>query len=119
LGVGYCTFDFSGCGNSQGDKISFGSNEKYDVEDVISKLKSEFFLNRFIFWGRSMGSVCAIKYCELMHQKYPLSANYRDEILGLVLDSAFKSFSKLVVEIGNTKTDVPKFLIKGICMLYD
>lgn len=46
-----------------------------------------------------MGSASAIKYCELM-QDYRWY-DYRSEILGLVLDSCFKSFGKLAVQIGH------------------
>ena len=38
LGVTFCSFDFSGCGNSEGEVISFGANEKYDVNAVVEKL---------------------------------------------------------------------------------
>lgn len=34
-GLYVASFDFSGCGNSDGNCISFGSNEKYDVQAVI------------------------------------------------------------------------------------
>lgn len=67
LGISFCNFDFTGCGNSEGDSISFGANEKNDVLVVIEKLRDKFAVKRFILWGRSMGSVCAIKYCEMIY----------------------------------------------------
>lgn len=38
MGLFFCSFDFAGCGNSEGDKISFGANEKYDVDTVIEHI---------------------------------------------------------------------------------
>lgn len=46
-----------------------------------------------------MGAASALKYCELM-QNYRYN-DYKKEILGIILDSCFKSFDKLAVEIGN------------------
>lgn len=37
----------------------------------------------------------------------------KDEIIGIILDSPFRSFSKLVVEIGSTQSEIPKFLVQG------
>ena len=42
LGVSFCSFDFSGCGNSGGNHISFGSNEKYDIENILRHLAKEY-----------------------------------------------------------------------------
>ena len=65
---------------------------------MINKLKSDFYLNRFVLWGRSMGSVCAIKYAELIYDKYKTREYYeKEEIMGLVLDSSFKSLSQLLI----------------------
>jgi hypothetical protein len=58
-----------------------------------------------------MGSVCAIKYCELMKNHNWVS--YRKDIIGLVLDSCFESFSRLAVEIGHKNSDFPEFMIKA------
>lgn len=38
MGLFFCSFDFAGCGNSEGDKISFGANEKYDIDTVIEHI---------------------------------------------------------------------------------
>ena len=112
--MSFCTFDFSGCGNSDGDKISFGANEKHDIEALVNKLKESFYLNRFILWGRSMGSASAIKYSEMVYDKSRTLLSYQnEEIIGLILDSSFKSFSKLLVEIGHTQSEIPKFIVQA------
>ena len=38
MGLFFFSFDFSGCGNSDGNTISFGANEKYDIDVVIEHL---------------------------------------------------------------------------------
>jgi len=30
-GINLCTFDFSGCGNSEGDWVTLGHKEKFDL----------------------------------------------------------------------------------------
>ena len=35
LGINFCTFDFSGCGNSNGKYVTMGHNEKNDLKSVI------------------------------------------------------------------------------------
>jgi len=45
-----------------------------------------------------MGSVSAIKYSELIYDKSKTFLSYQnEEIVALILDSSFKSFSKLLV----------------------
>lgn len=66
MGLSFCNFDFSGCGVSEGETISFGANEKYDVQAVIRKIQDKYGVKKVILWGRSMGSACAVKYCEMI-----------------------------------------------------
>lgn len=57
-----------------------------------------------------MGSAAALKYCEhLIEKEHP---DIQSEIMGVILDSCFKSFSELAVEIGSSQSDVPQFLVK-------
>ena len=39
MGINFCSFDFSGCGNSEGHGISFGAREKEDVWVIVETLK--------------------------------------------------------------------------------
>lgn len=92
LGLNFCSFDFSGCGNSDGDHISFGCKEKHDVECVIQELMIKFGMERFVLWGRSMGAVACIKYAEMMASLYlPV------DVVAIVLDSPFKSLKQLII----------------------
>ena len=88
MGLNFCSFDFSGCGNSEGLGISFGANEQHDITAVIDALTKKYGIERFVLWGRSMGAASAIKYCE-----------NRDnfDIFGLILDSCYKSFEQLAI----------------------
>lgn len=36
-----CTFDFSACGNSEGEYVSLGYNEWKDVEEVVMHIKAK------------------------------------------------------------------------------
>jgi pimeloyl-ACP methyl ester carboxylesterase len=103
-----CTFDFSGCGNSDGNTISFGANEKYDIEAVIQHLMNSNGIQSYILWGRSMGAVASIKYCEMS-----MNTNNGVEICGLILDSPFQSLKKLIVELGAKQTELPKLFIQA------
>lgn len=38
LGVDLCSFDFSGCGKSEGDFVSLGLKEQEDLEKVLEYL---------------------------------------------------------------------------------
>ena len=40
-GIDLCTFDFSGCGNSQGDYVTLGWKEVHDLHAVLSHLKNQ------------------------------------------------------------------------------
>ena len=62
-----------------------------------------------------MGSACAVKYCQMIEKSRIIEE--KEQVLGIILDSCFKSFSKLVVEIGNQQSDVPAFLVKAGFML--
>lgn len=103
-----CSFDFSGCGNSEGSTISFGANQKYDIEAVIHYLTERYGIEKYILWGRSMGAVASVKYCQM--SMYNCTCV---EIYGLILDSPFQSLKKLIVELGVKRTDLPKFFMQA------
>ena len=54
------TFDFCGCGISEGKYISLGYYESEDTEEVIDYCKENFHIKKIGLWGRSMGAVTAI-----------------------------------------------------------
>ena len=82
------TFDFSGCGLSQGEYISLGYYERDDVEAVIHYLRTSDEVSTIALWGRSMGAVTALMYAD------------RDpSIAALVLDSPFSNLKTLAEEL--------------------
>ena len=60
-GLQLCCFDFHGCGNSDGNYISLGFYESWDIETIVNFLKRSG-INKILLWGRSMGSVASLIY---------------------------------------------------------
>jgi pimeloyl-ACP methyl ester carboxylesterase len=92
-------FDFSGAGHSTGEYISLGWHEKDDLVTVIEYLRSTEMVTLIGLWGRSMGSVTALRYASL----HPM-------IAGMVLDSPFSSLKALVQELVKKFSKMPKFI---------
>ena len=100
LNITVFAFDFSGCGQSQGDYISLGWYERDDVESVIEYLRKTNKVSTIGLWGRSMGAVTAIMYGD------------RDpSIAGMVLDSAFASLKELIEELVKERVNLPNFIL--------
>jgi len=59
--IALCTFDFSGCGLSQGDTVTLGFFEEDDIRTVIRALATSFKYSHITLWGRSMGAVAAVR----------------------------------------------------------
>ena len=98
------SFDFSGCGRSEGDYISLGYYEKEDVHCVIQYLIKSKKVSKFALWGRSMGAVTAIMY----------AAEYPKNISALILDSGFYSLNILIHELVKSKINLPGFIIERV-----
>ena len=94
------SFDFAGCGRSEGEYISLGWNEQDDVECVVNFLRKSNKVSSIGLWGRSMGAVTA-----LMYGSKDLS------IAGLVLDSPFCSLRVLIEELAKSRVDLPNFVV--------
>uniref|UniRef100_A0A6U2XCH7 Serine aminopeptidase S33 domain-containing protein n=1 Tax=Paramoeba aestuarina TaxID=180227 RepID=A0A6U2XCH7_9EUKA len=98
------TFDFSGCGMSEGEYISLGHFEKDDVVAVIDYLRKSESVSRIALWGRSMGAATAI-----------LFGATDPSIAALVLDSPFSSLNKVALELVEmSEVKVPKLLVTGL-----
>ena len=87
-GVSVLCFDFSGCGNSDGEYISLGYYEKDDVTCAIDFIRSNFGVGRVALWGRSMGAITSI---------YALADD--PTIAAAVLDSPLASLPDLAKEL--------------------
>lgn len=97
-----CTFDFSGCGNADGEYVTLGYYEQEDLKLVIEHLKTLEFVNYLAIWGRSMGAVTTMLY---------LSKTI--DIKGVVFDSPFKSLKALVEDMAKRNSKVPSFVLAG------
>ena len=98
------SFDFCGCGKSEGDYISLGYYEKEDVHCVIEYLLKSKKVSKIGLWGRSMGAVTAIMY----------ASEHPSEISALVLDSGFYSLNTLIHELVNSRVNLPNFIIDRV-----
>ena len=105
-------FDFSGCGNSEGEWVTLGHKEQDDLQTVINYLRGTQTVSMIGLWGRSMGAVTSIFYTS----REPAA------ITGMVLDSPFSSLNTLTLELAKTHSKIPiviakivlKFLRKSI-----
>ena len=87
----FCVFDYSGSGMSQGEYVTLGILEQFDVKAVIGFLAKKYRIKDFFLWGRSMGAVSVLLFCEKFSKLY--------RIRGLVLDSPFKDSQEMVSNI--------------------
>ena len=85
-----CVFDFTGCGQSDGEYVTLGLKEAEDAQAVIEELKEIFGLRNFFLWGRSMGAVSAIVH------SYGVRGSGLHDVKGLVLDSPFSCAKSMV-----------------------
>ena len=88
LNISLCTFDFSGCGNSEGDYVSLGYYEQYDLNEIINYIRKKPQITTIGIWGRSMGAVTALLYLKKSTEISKISA--------AIFDSPFKSLKILV-----------------------
>ena len=94
------SFDFCGCGKSEGEYITLGYNEKKDVHCVVEYLLKSRKISKIGIWGRSMGAVTALMY-----------ANEHPKLIDvMVLDSGFYSLNKLIKELIESKINLPNLI---------
>lgn len=99
---GVCCFDFAGCGNSEGNQITLGYKEQFDIEVVLNYLKDLQRYEYFFLWGRSMGAVAALFYI----------ANTKQNLVkAMILDSPFSSLKKAIIEYSNKLTKLPEIFL--------
>lgn len=105
LGISLFTFDFAGCGESEGEYISLGWYERDDLAEVVNYLRKTGTVSSIGLWGRSMGSVTALLHADRDHS-----------IGGMVLDSPFCSLRQLASELAQSDYltyKVPNWLLSG------
>jgi len=105
LGISLFTFDFAGCGESDGEYISLGWFERDDLAECVEYLRKTGLVSAIGLWGRSMGSVTALMHADRDHS-----------IGGIVLDSPFCSLRGLATELAQSEylsVKVPTWLLSG------
>lgn len=102
-GIDVFTFDFPGCGLSEGDYISLGYHEKKDVGDVIDFVAKLPGVGAIGLWGRSMGAATAALCCNI----------YKEKIKAICLDSPFEDLNKEIRELVYNLYGIPSFLVSG------
>ena len=102
LGLNVCLFDFSGSGCSEGEYVTLGYEEQYDIDDIITHQKMNYGFEKFYIWGRSMGSVAALMYAE----KNPQDIEF------MILDSPFSSIINMVNDASKTYVTLPDFVVE-------
>ena len=98
-GMDLFTFDFSGCGNSDGAWVTLGWKEREDLRAVLQHLKDHGRTSKVALWGRSMGGATALMY-DIASAPLPISS--------LVVDSAFADFGQIASHMVIEKMGLPK-----------
>ena len=87
---------------SEGDYVSIGFRESMDIKSIVEYLRNSGEVSHIILWGRSMGSVSALRYAA----RYP-------NIEVLVNDSPFSSLHEVCIE----KVQGYKFIPRAVAEL--
>ena len=58
------TFDFAGCGMSDGNNISLGYYESQDIGSVVHYCRYELEIQDICLFGRSMGATSVLHYAK-------------------------------------------------------
>ena len=103
LNITVFSFDFAGCGQSEGEYISLGWYETLDVECIINYLRRSNKVSSIGLWGRSMGAVTSLIY-----------ASKDQSMSGIFLDSPFFSLNLLIDEFSREKVPFPNFFVKQV-----
>ena len=96
------TFDFSGCGKSEGEYISLGLHEKMDLKIVIDFVYKLPNVGRIGLWGHSMGAATILLYAA----KDP-------RITCICVDSPFSDLAQLLKEFADNTISVPGFVFSS------
>lgn len=92
--------DFSGSGHSDGEFVSLGYYESWDLKVAVEYLRERMNVSDIVLWGRSMGAAASILY-----------AATDPKITAMVLDSPFSSLKEACLNLASSYKFIPKGLI--------
>ena len=87
---------------SEGEYISLGYHEKYQVKNIVDFVEKYPGVGKIGLWGRSMGASTSLIYSSMDKR-----------IKATVADSPFEDFRKLAKEMVLSQVKVPGFLVEG------
>ena len=96
------TFDFSGCGKSEGDYISLGLYEKIDLRIIIDFVYKLPNVGKIGLWGHSMGASTILLY-----------GADDPRIYCICVDSPYSDLSVLLKELADKIITVPGFVFSS------
>ena len=99
-GINIVMFDFSGCGQSEGEYISLGWYEKNDVRMIVDFVQKLPGVGQIGLWGRSMGAATTMFY-----------AHSDKRIKAICMDSPFGDFKLLAKELCLKHITLPDFVL--------
>jgi pimeloyl-ACP methyl ester carboxylesterase len=124
-GLGICAFDFRHHGQSGGAFSSLGFLETLDIATILSFLLKETGFDKFVLWGRSMGSVACINFCSrhhrrTLHDKFGITLPFEEHVAFVVLDSPFFSIISCAQNLVQQYIPgVPDFVTSTFLSLFD
>jgi hypothetical protein len=140
-GLGLVAFDFSACGQSEGDYITLGLREPGDVACIVAYLDGLILedtstttstttttsstipsasslelasprIARVVLWGRSMGAVTALRFSTMFRDAWPTP-----RVACLILDSPFSDLWALGQHVANNFDTVPQISPHSLIVL--
>lgn len=100
--ISLCTFDFSGCGNAEGEYVTLGYYEWEDLHEVVEWIRHKEKVTNIGIWGRSMGAVTGLLYLKKS-----------EHIQAGVFDSPFKSLKCLIEDLVKKNSKIPMWVLAG------
>jgi pimeloyl-ACP methyl ester carboxylesterase len=97
LGASLFCFDFSGCGESEGEYVSLGLNEAEDLVAVLDYVCALPCCGPVVLCGRSMGAAAVMMYAAAHRGKHP-------KVAGLVFDGMFESIRSLMNDVARKES---------------
>ncbi len=97
VGASLFCFDFSGCGESEGDYVSLGLHEAEDLLVVLDHVCALPFCGPVVLCGRSMGASAVMMYAASHGAKHP-------KVAGLIFDGMFESIRQLMNDVARKQS---------------